>query len=203
VKPKFAVVFDLGNVLVDFDYRQVSRSLAQSSEAGEDAIHSLIHDSQLLIDFECGRIDEPEFFRRIQTKTGLRLTFDEFAKVFGDIFTENPITAGLPQKLRANGIPLCLLSNTNSLAVRFVRERFHFFGQFDHHVLSFEHGVMKPDAGLYKITETKLQLPAPQLLFFDDRSENVQAATQRGWQGIVFESGQQATSVLRDFGLLP
>jgi HAD superfamily hydrolase (TIGR01509 family) len=88
----------------------------------------------------------------------------------------------LQQSLRSRGIPTWIFSNTNDLAVSFIRSRFPFFSGFDGHVLSYKIGSMKPEPASYEAVERATGRRGAAILFLDDREENVMGGHARGWQ---------------------
>jgi HAD superfamily hydrolase (TIGR01509 family) len=106
------------------------------------------------------------------------------------------------QALRERGVPTFIFSNTNELAVGHIRRTFPFFASFDGYILSFEHGAMKPEEPLYDVVERLAGRERHRLLYFDDRPENVETASRRGWQAVVHRDSATSIAVLRTAGLL-
>lgn len=186
------VVFDLGKVLVDFDYGIAARRLAENSLASADEVRAVIDQTPLLFRYEGGQMTTQEFFREVKTHIGFRGGFEEFAAPFGDIFTELPEMIALHAELRARGVPTFILSNTNDIAISHIRRRFPFFANFDGYVLSYECAALKPHARIYEITEQRTGCRGAEILFLDDKPENVEAASQRGWQTICHTSAEES-----------
>ncbi len=197
-----AVVFDLGKVLVDFDYGLVVRRVGSRGTAGLPALERLIIHSPLLPAYERGELSSPEFFEAIRRESGFRGTYDEFAGYFADIFTEIPPMTALHAELRARGIPTFIFSNTNDLAIAHIRRNFPFFASFDGYVLSYEHGSMKPDAPIYEAVERMTDRRGPDLIYLDDRPENVEAGLARGWHAILHHDPAESRRRVESFGLL-
>lgn len=199
-----AVVFDLGKVLLDFDYDIVVRGLAsRGSRLGLPEIRRLLVDSPLLPAFEHGRLSSREFFEAIRAETGYPGTFEEFAALFADIFSEIGPMVALQARLRDLGIPTFIFSNTNELAIDHVRQRYPFFAHFDGYILSYEHGAMKPEPALYEVVERLSGRRGPQLVYLDDRAENVEAGATRGWHAILHTDPAVSRQRLTALGVLP
>jgi HAD superfamily hydrolase (TIGR01509 family) len=199
-KPQ-AVIFDLGKVLVDFDWAGAARRIQTYCDATVDQIATFINYSPLVIQFETGRLTTERFFQEVRQGYGFRGTLEQFSAAFGDIFTPIDPMIQLHAALRERGVPTYIFSNTNEIAVRTIRRRFPFFAHFDGYVLSYEHGVMKPDAGLYEIVERLSGLRGVDLFYVDDRPENVAAGLARGWRGIVHESSENTRAAFAQVGL--
>jgi 2-haloacid dehalogenase len=196
-----AVVFDLGKVLVDFDYSIAARRIASRGRMGADAILRFIDQTALLHRYETGLLSNEEFYREVCVATGFGGNFAEFAATFGDIFSPIPAMVDFQASLRQRGVPTYILSNTNGLAVGHLREHFPFFNTFDGYVLSYEHRVMKPDPKIYELVEREAGRRGSELLYLDDRAENTAAGAARGWQVIVHESPEQTLAEARELGL--
>src|ERR1044071_10121976 len=82
-----AVVFDLGKVLVDFDYSVAGRRIAALSRMSAAEVQAFIDHSPLLFRLETGQINGEQFFAEVQSTTGFRGTFAAFSDFFADIFT--------------------------------------------------------------------------------------------------------------------
>ncbi|HMO66599.1 MAG TPA: HAD family phosphatase [Verrucomicrobiota bacterium] len=196
-----AVVFDLGKVLLDFDYAPVLRRLAATGRASLADIRRQLDQGALLHAYERGELTAAEFHRAVAEATGSTLGYDEFAQLFADIFTGIPEMIALHAALRGAGVPTFIFSNTNGLAVEHVRRTFAFFNAFDGHVLSYEHGVMKPHARLYEVVEQLAGRRGAELVYLDDRAENVAAAAARGWRVVHHADPATSRAALRAFGL--
>ncbi len=178
------VVFDLGKVLLEFDFGRAARALSPLSTTDPTGFRAAIDQSDLLLRYESGGLTDEGFYGEIQRLTGYRGSFGNFAAGFSDIFGEIPAMIALQQSLRSRGIPTWIFSNTNDLAVSFIRGRFPFFGGFDGYVLSYKIGAMKPAPASYEAVEWATGYRVADLLFLDDREENVMGGHARGWQTI-------------------
>jgi putative hydrolase of the HAD superfamily len=197
-----AVVFDLGKVLVDFDYGIASARIAARGNCSPSAVRELIDHSPLLFRFETGRLTAGEFFEEIREKTGFQGDRGEFEALFADIFHPIPSMISSQQQLRARGVATFLFSNTNELAAAHIRRSFPFFSTFDGYILSYEQGSMKPDEAIYEVVERIAGLKGSRLIYFDDRPENVHTALRRGWRAVVHENEGTSIGVLRSAALL-
>ena len=196
MKPK-VVVFDLGKVLVDFDYGLAALRLAENSAVSAAEVRAVIDQTPLLFRYEGGQMTTQEFFAEVKQRIGFRGGFEEFAAPFGDIFTELPEMIQLHAEIRARGVPTFILSNTNDIAIGHIRRRFPFFSDFDGYVLSYECAALKPHARIYEITEQRTGCRGAEILFLDDKPENVAAAAARDWQTICHASAAESGAKVR------
>jgi HAD superfamily hydrolase (TIGR01509 family) len=108
----------------------------------------------------------------------------------------------LHSELRSQGFPTYIFSNTNELAIRYIRRNFPFFQNFDGYILSYEHQSMKPEAKLYEVVEAQSRTRGADILYLDDRPENIEAGAARGWQVILQESAEKTRAQVQALGLL-
>ena len=196
------VVFDLGKVLLDFDYSIAAHKIAARGTIAAEEIKRFIDHSPLLFRYETGLINKQQFFDEICALSGFCGDLDEFGGFFSDIFVPIAPMVALQAELRERGVPTYIFSNTNDLAVSHIRGRFPFFGNFDDYIFSYEHGAMKPDARLYEVVEKKSGHRGAELLYLDDRAENIAAGAARGWQVILQESPEASRAAIEKLGLL-
>ena len=200
-RPK-AVVFDLGKVLLDFDIGIFIKKIASRSRISESALHELLDQSPLLLRFEKGDLTSESFLIEVQRASGFSGDVEELAPLFADIFTPIAPMIDLLTQLRAHGIPTCVFSNTSALATEHIRRSYGFFNCFTHEVLSFEHRAMKPDPKLYEVVERVMNLRENDLLYLDDRHENIVTGAARRWRVIHHVSPESSITQLRSTGLL-
>lgn len=199
-KPE-VVVFDLGKVLVDFDYSIIAGRLKSRASVPLEDVATRLDQSPLLVAYETGRITTPEFFTEVQKLTGYQGTLEEFAVEFGDIFSPIDEMIALQGRLREQGIPTYIFSNTNELAVRHITSAYPFFSGFNGYVYSHEVGHLKPDAPIYEAVEGMTGKSGDAIVYLDDRAENIAAGAARGWQAILHETPAKTLARIAGLGL--
>ena len=196
------VVFDLGKVLVDFDYFIAAKKIAAHSDLSPEAVKKHFDHSPLLYRYETGLMTQREFYEEARKVANFRGTFDEFTSYFSDIFWEIPAMIEVQATLRKRGIPTYIFSNTNDLAIHHIRKNFPFFANFDGYILSYEVGAMKPDAKIYEALEKMSGKRGADILYLDDRQENVDGGAARGWQVILQTEPEKSRTEMQKLGLL-
>ncbi len=197
MKPVKIVVFDLGKVLLDFDYGKSSRALASRSKFTAAEVEKLINHSPLLYRYETGLMSRAEFYGEVCAATGYDGGIGEFGETFSDIFVPIPPMIELQARLKRSGVPTFIFSNTNDLAVGHIRRKYPFFSGFDGYILSYEHGAMKPAAKLYEVVERETGRSGGEIIYLDDRAENVAAGAARGWRAILHETPEKTFDAMR------
>jgi len=201
MKPSI-VVFDLGKVLVDFDYTIAGRRLAAQSTMSPAEVQKYLDYSPLLFRYETGLMTRQEFFDEVRQATGFRGGLAEFGSFFADIFSEIPAMIALHAELRRRRIPTYVFSNTNDLAIEHIQHAFPFFANFDGYILSYEVRAMKPAAKIYEALEDLSGKRGAEILYLDDRQENVDAGAARGWQTILQTDPATSRAAIERLGLL-
>ena len=196
------LVFDLGKVLVDFDYTVAAKKIAARSAKSPRDLHAFLGSSPHLMDFESGRMTRRQFFEAIRDAIEFHGDVEEFGSYFADIFTEMPGTIALHAELRQRGYKTYILSNTNDLAVEHVRRNFPFFKNFDGYILSYEVGGMKPEPKIYEALEAMTGRHGADLVYIDDRPENIETGLARGWRAVLHETPEKTRRQLAGWGLV-
>jgi FMN phosphatase YigB (HAD superfamily) len=196
------VVFDLGKVLVDFDFSIAAKRIAAHGTRPPAEIKSFIDQTPLLMDYESGRVTRREFFECVRAATGFRGTIEEFGGFFADIFTPIPPMIELHAALRRQKISAYVFSNTNDLAIEHIRRNFPFFRDFDGYIFSYEVKAMKPEAKIYEALEQMCGRRGAEIIYLDDRPENVEAGSTRGWRTILHETPEKTRAAFEKLKLL-
>ncbi len=199
---KPVLIFDLGKVLVDFDYTVAARKIAARSAKSPRDLHAFLGSSPILVEYESGRLTRRQFFDAVGHAIGFHGDLEEFGGYFADIFTEIPGTIALHAELRRRGFKTYIFSNTNDLAIEHVRRNFPFFEHFDGYIFSYEVGGLKPQPEIYAAIETLTGRQGPDLVYLDDRPENIAAGAARGWRVILHESSETTRRALAAIGLI-
>ncbi|HLH56161.1 MAG TPA: HAD family phosphatase [Verrucomicrobiae bacterium] len=202
MQPVRAIVFDLGKVLVEFDYGIAGRKLAQRATMAAAELGRFLVHVPLIVRYETGLISSEEFYHEVRKASGYLGDMEEFASLFADIFTPIEPMIQLHAQLRRAGFRTYIFSNTNELAIRFIRKNFEFFANFDDYILSYEHQSMKPDSRLYEVVEAKTAARGAEIVYVDDRPENIEAGAARGWRVILQESPEKTRAAIEQLGLL-
>src|SRR4026209_819253 len=133
-----AVVFDLGKVLVDFDYGSGARAVAARGRVSAPEVAKLIAETSLLITYETGGLATDAFYKQVCDATGFCGDLNEFGRCFGDIFAPIDAMIDLQARIRDAGMPTYIFSNTNELAIAHIKQTFPFFSGFNAYIYSFQ-----------------------------------------------------------------
>lgn len=195
--------FDMGNVLLSFDYDVAARQMSQICGAPPEKCRQVAFDeSELLRDFETGRITAAEFHDRFSHITGTTSDRDALLHAHSDMFSIKPDTVRVLTQLKGVRRRTGLMSNTCSDHFEFCRERFGAIRDlFDVYVLSYEVGAMKPDRKIYDVAIEKAGVPAERIFYVDDREENIAGAREAGMDAVLFTGASRLIDDLRGRGV--
>src|SRR4051812_38952598 len=100
-EPIELIMFDLGRVLVDFDFKKVIRGLKERTHLNEKEIRHFFKTTPLWDAFERGKVTPSAFFRQLEKDLHLKgFTFKTFAPLWNDIFTEMHETVAIAKRLK-------------------------------------------------------------------------------------------------------
>jgi 2-haloacid dehalogenase len=196
------VVFDVGNVLIDWEPRYLYRKMFASEEKMEE----FLRDADILNwhqEQDRGRSLEdgtamlvsrhPEYAREIEA------FYERWEEMFGG---EISGSVGVLRELKERGYALHALTNYSSETFPLARERYGFLQWFDEILVSGEEGLIKPDKEIYELLIKRTGLDPASSVFVDDREDNVRAAEILGFIGIVFKEAQELRAELDRLGVL-
>ncbi|MEO0654615.1 MAG: HAD family phosphatase [Pseudomonadota bacterium] len=181
-----AVIFDIGNVLIEWQPERYYD--AKIGPARRKAMFAAV-DLHAMND----RVDQGEGFRDVIYATAaaypewsaeIRDWHDRWLDLAGP---EIPHSVALLRRLRARGVPVFALSNFGVGSFALSETAYSFLTEFDRRYISGRMEVIKPDPRIYEMVEGDCGLAPERLLFADDRADNIAAATARGWQTHLFD----------------
>jgi FMN phosphatase YigB (HAD superfamily) len=198
-----AIIFDLGKVLVDFDYAIAAAKISARC-ANPPAPQQIFHDlAPLLIQYETGLVTRAEFFNTIRSATGFQGSPAEFGEYFAKIFSPISPMIDWQAELRRAGWRTFIFSNTNDLAIEHVRRDYPFYQNFDGYILSYEVKAIKPHPDIYAAMEILCGRSGSDLIYIDDRPENIAAGAARGWRTILHETPEKTRAAFTQLTARP
>lgn len=191
------VIFDLGKVLIPFDFSRGYQGMEKRCGYPAAEIRKRIAATDLVHRFETGLVEPEEFVDRLSRLLDLNASYDEFCEIWSSIFLPDTLIpesmlAGLRARYR-----MLVLSNTNAIHFRMVRENYPLLRYFDDLVLSYEVKAMKPSPAIYQAAIARARCSAGECFYTDDIPEYVAAAREQGIDAVPFESREQLERDLR------
>ncbi|MBP86865.1 MAG: hypothetical protein CMJ64_09130 [Planctomycetaceae bacterium] len=198
------IYFDLGNVLLHFDHERAARQMAVVAGVTEQQAWDAVFADGLSLRYEEGELTTRQFFEAFCERTGAAPEFETLVHAASDIFQMNESILPIVEGLRASGLRLGILSNTNDAHWSFVRRNYPFVEElFDVFALSFELRSLKPNSRIYDEAVLLSEVAAESIFFTDDRDENIEGARAAGFHASHFVTADGLAADLRERQLLP
>lgn len=182
-----AVLFDLGKVLLRFDFEPAFKRLARHSAKKPEQIKDFFLYSELEVLYDGGRISSHEFYRKVKRGLGLSIDYAGFRTIWNDIFTPVPGMAALVERLGRNK-RLVLISNTNRMHFEHIQDRYPVLRHFQRHIVSYEEKVRKPDERIYRTAQAACRARPEEIFYIDDRIDLTAAAGELGFRVYTFRN---------------
>ncbi|KUP93001.1 HAD family hydrolase [Tritonibacter horizontis] len=199
--PITAVVFDIGRVLIEWEPERFYDSLIGETRRKALFEEVDLHGTNL-------NVDRGDPFRdsiyaladkHPDWAGEIRHWHDSWIKMASP---EIPHSVRLLRALRTKGIPVYALSNFGAETFVIAQTVYPFLREFDQAFVSAHLRAIKPDAEIYAELEAGTGRRPEELLFTDDRPENITAAAIRGWQTHLFDQPETWAARLVAEGLL-
>jgi glucose-1-phosphatase len=192
-----AIIFDFGNVICKFDNTLFIKKISKYTDKSQKEITNLIYNnSNLPVLYESGLISSDEFSWRITKLCALRISKEDFIKIYTNKFTPIESTFELIRKLKRN-YKIALLSNTSKADFDLGVKPLNIFPLFDAITLSFEVKAMKPDSRIFEDMLKKLDLKPEECIYIDDLKEYSDKAKELGMFGINYTSSEKLLESLK------
>ena len=196
-----AILFDMGRVIIPFDFRLGYARLETMCGVPAAEIPGRLRPTGLVRRFESGGIESGDFIREFCAVLGFQCSKEEFSEMWSSIFLPHTL---IPESLLAalaKRYRLVLVSNTNALHFEMIRRTYPLLDHFHSFVLSYEVGAMKPDPPIYHKAIEEARCAAHECFFTDDMPEFVEGARVQGIDAVPFESAARTEEELRKRGV--
>ncbi len=194
------IIFDVGNVLVDFRWRAYMEDLGFSEETIE-VLADCVVNCELWNELDRGVLPEAEVVDIMKKRTpGYDKEIDLFWERSFEIVSVYPYTDAWLSNLKGRGYRIYLLSNyPKRLFALHASTIFHFLQYTDGRIVSGEVKAVKPEPDIYRILFETYQLNPAECIFIDDRVDNIMAAKAQGMQGIIAKNYEQTREDLEKY----
>lgn len=190
-----AIIFDLGGVLVDVDFRRAIDRWARASGVPADSLLSRFARDEPYCAHERGELEDAGYFAHLRSALGLHISDADMRAGWNAVLGEPlPGMEALVRRLAAE-YPLYVFSNTNPAHIAHFMPRYGLLTHFRKVVTSCELGERKPEPEAFR--RLMRLIGAKHLMFFDDLEENVLAARQAGLEAFRVTRAEEIASILQ------
>ncbi len=191
-----SVIFDLGNVLLNWNTEQVLAGLTLPNTE-RNLLRKELFEHQDWLDMDHGKVAETTVTHRVEARTGLKpSTIDAALLAAKNSLLPIPATVELLAEIRNHGLDLYCLSNMSVETYAHI-QHFDFFELFAGIVISGHEGCMKPDEEIFYRTLHRYALSSAATLFIDDSLANIKTAQRLGISAIHFKRTDNCYASIR------
>ncbi len=193
------VVFDLGNVLLDFNSDEIIADYVKDEKLHQQISENIFNSKEWIL-LDRGEITAKEatnrFINRMPDKEKLvREIMDNWKHYLTPIQVNVEVLNNIAQK----PINLYVLSNFHKEAFEEVYEKYDFFNHFDGMIISYREKTVKPERKIYEKLINRYNLKPDTTLFIDDSERNIEAAKKLGFKTIHFNDNMKLSNSITDY----
>lgn len=196
-----AIIFDLGRVLVAIDNTLLVEQVFKGLSTHDPLFVQKAIRNKHMVAFNTGRISPQAFHQRMCDEFGLNMDYDTFMPLWCSIFYPMEGMEELVRQLKKH-LKIGLLSDTDPLHWNHIITNWPWIDTIENPTLSFEVGVIKPNAKIYLKAAENVNTPPEKCLFIDDLQANVEGALAVGMNAVRFESVYQLQELLGQKNML-
>ena len=185
------VIFDIGNVLMKFDYMPYIRTLLEDEETAY-RVNGAIWRTGCWSDLDRGADLDTVYARMLQAEPAYRKEIQLAFENVGQCMFRMDYAIPWIQELKERGYRVLYLSNYSRYAMQANPDVLDFLPYMDGGVFSCDTGMIKPEEGIYRTLIGKYGLQPAECVFLDDFAENAEAARKCGMKAVVFRNYEQA-----------
>jgi 2-haloacid dehalogenase len=198
-----AIIFDFGNVLLEWNPRYVYQRYFPNDPEGMERFFKEVDFADWNLQQDKGR----PFAEGVAILSEKFPHYAQLIQAYHENWTDSigaaySGTIEILKQLKQAGYPLYGLSNWSAETFPYAREKYGFFDLFDDFVISGAVGQVKPDPEIFKIMLKKIGKPAEECLFIDDSLTNINQAQKMGFGTIHFQSPEQLAVALHKLKIL-
>lgn len=197
-----AIIFDFGNVLLEWDPRNVYRRYFPNDDQAMEQFLQEVNFMEWNAQQDKGRKfaeGVAELSRQFPHYTELiRAYHDNWKDSIGRHFEG---TVEIMKRLKKAGYLLYGLSNWSAETFPIARKKYDFFHLLDDAVISGEVGLIKPEPEIFELLLEKIGKPAHACVFIDDALANIEQAQKMGFVTVHFQSPEHLEEELHRLGV--
>lgn len=201
-QPIDTVVFDLGNVLIQWNPRILFRKIFGSDEAAMEHFLSEVCNTEWNEQQDAGRPWKEAIAAAVARhpahEAHIRAFHERWSEMIPGAIDE---TVSILAQLREKPVRLLALTNWSDETFPIALERFPFLGWFEAIVVSGREKLIKPDPAIFQLLIERYRLDPASTVFIDDSRRNVDAAVAEGLHGIHFQHAAGLRAQLNALGM--
>lgn len=195
------IIFDIGNVLVDFNWKEYIASFGFSKEVQEKLAKATML-SREWDEFDRGVLEIEDIIQKfVKNDSTVEKEIRIICQNVHDMLGRRDYAIPWIQDLKKKGYGVYYLSNFSRKAEVECAHTLDFLPYMDGGILSYQEKVIKPEPEIYQILIDRYHLIPDQCVFMDDKPENCEGAMKAGMHAIVFTTKEEAEKELCKLGV--
>ena len=195
------IIFDIGNVLVDFSWKKHYEDCGFDEQMVERLAKATVHSSDWN-EYDRGVLtDEQIIDSFVENDPEIEVQIRKTQEDFSGIIIHRETSVPWIQALKEQGYQVLVLSNFSHKALTQCRDEMTILDYVDGGILSYRESLIKPDPAIYQLLMERYDLKPEECIFIDDTPLNVEAARKLGIHGIDFHTREQVLQEMAALGV--
>ena len=190
------IIFDIGNVLVDFSWKEYIAGFGFSREV-QEKISKATMLSEAWDEFDRGVLEVEDIIKMfIENDSSIEKEIRLICEDIHDMLGRRDYAIPWIKELKEKGYKVLYLSNFSRKAEVECAHTLDFLPYMDGGILSYQEKVIKPEPEIYQILIDRYNLVPDECVFMDDKEINCEGARKAGIHAIVFTTKEEAEKEL-------
>jgi len=195
------IIFDIGNVILDFNPLDYLKNLFTDSTPQEILeLHRDIFESEEWLKLDRGVISQQQAVETLAIRNPkLKDKIQKAMETWVEILTPKEDVIKILKKLDSKKYKLLLLSNFHEDAYAYIIDKYEFFQLFQGGIISYKEKLLKPEEEIYLSLIKKYNISPIEAIFIDDTVVNIDGANRLGFNTIQFRNAKQLQCELNNY----
>lgn len=196
-----ALLFDLGGVIVDLDYKKTANAFENIGLQNAEKAYSQFNQTDLFNLFETGHISSEEFLAEIQNEITNQVSLSEITKAWNRMIIGFQHSKLEKIKKLSEQVPCYLLSNTNEIHLSYIEQLLqemgfkHFLNIFESCYFSHQIGKRKPHKETFEWVLNQMNYDAQDVLFIEDSPQHIEGAKSAKLNTFYFKKDSSLSDI--------
>lgn len=196
------IIFDIGNVLMDFNFQICFRAYAPDEETYQKILKATVQ-SPVWAEFDRGIWTDEEILEGfIQNEPSIEPILRKMFERLEGIIRQRDYAIPWIKELKSRGYQVLVLSNFPKKVYDLFQDEMTFLNEVDGGILSYRDRVIKPDKEIYTLLMERYDLIPQECVFLDDLEVNLKTAKELGMHTILFQTKELALDEMRKLNVL-
>ncbi|MFH1294696.1 MAG: HAD family phosphatase [Candidatus Aenigmatarchaeota archaeon] len=191
------VVFDLSGVVFSNGLKTAVKKISEEFNLEPEIVEDVLN-GQFSKKYRMGEVSSSEFWKSAESSLKVG-NIDMLRQIFFDSYCIKDDSVKLIKELRNNDVKVAFLSNSPEDRVNYLDEKYKFISLFDFGLFSFQAHAWKPDPEMFEEFLKRFGLKPNEIIYIDDKEENLVPAKKLGMRTILFEDAAQLKRVVQNW----